>query len=357
MSLSSPAKPGNRSHTRAGVALALCGLLVTGASTASRADPVADFYRGKTLSLVSGFSPNGEFDTYFRIFGRHVSRHVPGRPQVVSSSMPGAGTMILANHLFKIAPADGSFVGMFAMQVAVEPFLKNKAAMFDPLKFNWIGSLTQDQHFCSVVPGPGVPDTFEGLLRKDTREILFGGAGSSSEIHRLTAPLKHVLGARIRIVSGYTGMPPIKLALERGELEGVCGLTTAALQRQHRPQLSSGKLKLLVQVSGPPTSEFGKIPSVFDFARDAGQRELLEFYYTTLTFGRPIAVPPGVPADRLAALRAAFTATLADKDFLDEAKQFNMDVAAIHGDEFVKVMDRLSKAPEAFFEKAREGLE
>src|SRR3954453_13634146 len=215
----------------------LCALLGALFAVPLRADAVADFYRGRILKFVSGFTPSGEYDTQLRLLARHMGRHIPGQPQIVASSMIGAGSMILANHLYKIAETDGTFVGMFAMQVAVEPFLKNEAAQFDPLGFNWIGSLERNQQYCAIAPGPGVPGSFEEMLRKDAKETPFGTSAPASEIYRNTAILRNLLGARIQLVSGYAGMPPIKLALQRGEVNGVCGLTTAALRREHLPDL------------------------------------------------------------------------------------------------------------------------
>ncbi len=336
------------------LARGLAALLVAGSATTSLADPVADFYRGRTLSVVSGFTPNGEYDSYMRLMGRHISRFIPGQPQVVASSMPGAGTMILANHLYRIAPSDGTMIGMFAMQTAVEPFLKGKAAVFDPLKFQWIGSLTKDDLFCGVVPGPGVPTTFEELMQKET---LFGGAGPTSEIHKSTAAVKNVLGAKIRLVSGYTGMPDVKLALQRGEVNGVCGLGAAALRRQHMPELASGRLKLLLQISGEPNAQFGKVPIVFDLARNDEQRDLVSFFFRTLMLAKPIAVAPGVPAERVAALRAAFDAVIKDSAFLAEAKSLNMIIDPVPASALIAEFQRLAKHPDTFFDKVRAAQE
>jgi tripartite-type tricarboxylate transporter receptor subunit TctC len=333
-------------------AASLCALL--GAlATPLRADTVADFYRGRTLKFVSGFSPNGEYDSQLRILARHIGRHIPGRPQIVASSMPGAGSIILGNHLYKVAEADGTFVGMLAMQVAVEPFLKNEAIQFDPLRLNWIGSLERNHQYCAIAPAPGIPGSFEEMLRKDAKETPFGTSAPSSEIYRNTAVLKNLLGARIRLVTGYGGMPPIKLALQRGEVNGVCGLTAAALRREFLPELASGRLKLVLQINGEPTAEFGKVPHVFDYANNEDQRELLNYFYGTLTLGRPIAVPPAVPPDRVAALRAAFEATLKDEAFLQDAKKISLDLSLTSGTELADQVRRLSKYPEAFFAKVR----
>lgn len=332
----------------------LCALLGASA-TPLRAETAADFYRGRTLKFVSGFTPNGEYDSQLRVLARHIGRHIPGQPQIVPSSMPGAGSIILANHLFKVAEADGTFVGMFAMQVAVEPFLKNEAIQFDPLKLNWIGSLERNHQYCAIAPAPGIPSSFEEMLRKDAKETPFGTSAPASEIYRNTAVLRNLLGARIRLVSGYSGMPAIKLALQRGEVNGVCGLTAAALRREFLPDLSSGRLKLVLQINGTPTAEFGKVPHVFDYANNADQRELLNYFYGTLTLGRPIAVPPAVPTDRVAALRAAFDATLKDEAFLQDAKKISLDLSPTSGTELEDQVRRLSNYPEAFFAKVRAG--
>jgi len=334
-------------------AATFCALFCVALATPLRADTVSDFYRGRTLKFVSGFTPNGEYDTQLRVLGRHMGRHIPGRPQIVASSMPGAGTMILANHLYKAAEADGTFVAMFAMQVAMEPFLKNAAAQFDPLKLNWIGSLERNHQYCAIAPAPGIPGSFEEMLRKDAKETPFGTSAPSSEIYRNTAVLRNLLGARIRLVSGYGGMPPIKLALQRGEVNGVCGLTAAALRREFLPDLAADRLRLILQINGAPSSEFGKIPHVLDYAHDADQKELLNYFYGTLTLGRPIAVPPAVPADRVAALRTAFETTLQDEAFLQDAKKISLDRTPTSSSELEDQMRGLSKYPEAFFARVR----
>jgi len=330
-----------------------CALLGMTMAAPLHADTVADFYKGRTLKFVSGFSPSGEYDSQFRVLARHMGRYIPGRPQIVASSMPGAGSMILANHLYKLAEGDGTFVGMFAMQVAVEPFLKNAAAQFDPLRLNWIGSLERNHQYCAIAPAPGIPGSFEDMLQKDAKETPFGTSAPASEIYRNTAVLKNVLGAKIKLVSGYGGMPPIKLALQRGEVNGVCGLTSAALRRDHLADLADGRLKLVLQINGEPTSEFGKVPHVLDFANSPDQKELLNYFYGTLTIGRPIAVPPSVPADRVAALRTAFAATLKDEGFLQDAKKINLELSPAFAPEFNEQMQRLSNYPEAFFAKVR----
>ena len=322
-------------------------MLLSGALAGSvQADPVADFYAGRTVTLVSGFTPNGENDLQLRLLGRFLGRFIPGQPQVVIAGMPGAGTLLSANHLKK-APADGTTAAMFTSQAAVEPFLGNTAAVFEPLKLGWIGSMSQDRQFCGVVSGPGVATTFDDLLKQET---VFGASAPTSDIYRYTAAVKNLLGAKIKIVSGYAGMPAIRLALDRGEVSGVCGLTESVLRTTLAPDLASGRLKLLVQMGRTATSEYGDVPSVFDFARDERTRNLLEFFFKALAIGRPIAVPAGVPAERIAALRMAFTKTLEDPAFLAEAKTIDLIVNPTSATEIEAQRDVLSHNSRQFFE-------
>lgn len=330
--------------------LIACALLQLTAAPPLMAEPVPDFYRGRTLTLISGFTPNGEFDAYARHVGRHIARFIPGNPEVVPRNMPGGGTLVAANHLYKAAASDGTVMGMFLSQAAVEPFLGNKAALFDPLKFSWIGGLALEPQFCAVAPGPGVPETFDDLLQK---EAVFGTSAPTSDIYRYTAVIKNVLGAKIRVVSGYPGMPGVTLALQRGEVSGVCGLTATALRTRLAPALSSGQMKLLVQLGGKPTTEFGKVANAFDYARTDDARELLNYFFGALKLGRLITAPPDVPNERLAALRTAFTSVLKDPTFLAEAKKTNLVIDPASAADLQIQMEHLSKYPQEFFEKVR----
>lgn len=316
----------------------------------ARADPVADFYAGKTLSIVSGFTPNGENDTYIRSLGRYIGKHIPGRPQVVSSNLPGAGTLIAANSLVTKASPDGLTIATFTAQASVEPYMGNKAATFDPRKINWIGSISQDLQFCAIRPSGDSPVTFAELLQK---EAVFGTSGPASDIYRFTAVMKNVLGAKIRMVSGYAGMPAVNLALARGEVSGVCGYTPLALRTQFAADLAAGHLRLLVQTGNKTSREFGDVPSVFDFPVNAEARSLLEFFFKALALGRPIAAPPGVPAERVKALREAFVATLKDPDFLAEAEKLNLSLDPATGEEIEQQMNAVGAFPKEFFDKVQ----
>jgi tripartite-type tricarboxylate transporter receptor subunit TctC len=327
-----------------------CALLQLVGATPLLADPVSDFYQSRVLTLLSGFTPNGENDAYLREVGRHIGRFIPGQPRVVPSNMPGAGTLSAANHIYNVAAPDGTVLGMFTAQAAIEPFLGNKAALFDPLKFGWIAGMTLDRQYCVVVPGPGIPTTFDELLQKET---VFGSSAQASDIYQNTAVVKNVLGAKIKIVTGYQGMPGVVLALQRGEVSGACGVTATNLRTRLAPDLKSGKVKPLVQLGGAPTTEFGTVPNIFDYARTDDARELLNYFFRVLALGRVITAPPNVPIERLNALRTAFGAVLADATFIEEAKKLGLVIDVTPAADVQAQMEQLSKAPPEFFERVR----
>ena len=327
------------------LAVAAAALLSTGAA---KADAVADFYKGKMLTLVSGFTPNGENDIQLRLLGRHIGKYLPGNPQTMISNMPGAGTLLAANHLFK-APADGTTISMFTSQAAIEPYLGNSSAMFDPVKLSWIGSMSQEIQFCMLQGDAGVKN-FDELLQK---EVTFGSSAPATDIFRFSAVIKNLLGAKMKLVSGYPGMPAIRLAMDRGEVFGVCGVSEMILRTNLAEPFKEKKINLIVQMGRSTTEEFGKMPSVFDYAKDQKTKDMLGFFFKDLAIGRPIAAPAGVPADRLAALRKALPETLKDKEFLSEAQKIGMSIHPVSAQDIQATMESLSKKPKSFYEDVK----
>ncbi len=328
----------------------ICLALVTGGANA---DSVADFYKGKTLTLVSGFSPNGENDLQFRLLGRHIGKYIPGNPQTIVSGMPGAGTMLAANHLVK-APADGTVISTFTSQAAIEPYLGNSAALFDPLKLSWIGSMSQERQFCALVGAPQGVNSFDDLR---TKEVAFGSSAPSTDIFRYSVAIKNLLDAKMKLVLGYAGMPGVRLALDRGEVNGVCAVSEMILRTTLADSLKEKKINLILQMGRSTTDEFGPIPSVFSYARDETTTQLLEFFFKDLAIGRPIAAPAGVPVERLAALRQALAETLKDDAFLGEAQRIGMSISPVAATEIQATLDSLSKKPKSFYDDVRRASE
>ena len=301
--------------------LFLLALLYT--TPAPAADSVADFYKGKTVTIVIGYSPGGGYDAYARALARHYGRLIPGQPNVIVQNMPGAGSLLAANHIYSKAVTDGTVIGMFASQAALEPLFGNTEAKFDPAKFSWIGSMAQEVAYCGVWQTPGAATTFEELMVKET---IFGASAPTGTTYQHPAILKNVLGGKIRLIPGYAGSREINLAMQKGEVNGMCALFASSIRAQYKDDYESGKLKLVIQMGAKRSDELGKIPTVYDFAKTDEQKALLDIHFRQLMLSRPFAAPPAVPADRLAALRDAFAATLKDPEFLAEAEKSGLEI-------------------------------
>jgi len=334
--------------------LGLCTLLgVTVAIGSARADSVADFYSHKTVTLIAGFPPGGGYDTYVRLLARYYGRFIPGAPSVVPSNMPGAGSMNAANHLYTSEPNDGTVLGEFASSVIMEPLLGDKAALFDSAKFSWIGSMSQDVAYCGVWQKSGVAASFDDMLHKET---IFGGGAPTAITYQHPLILKNVLGANIRLIPGYAGTRDIDLAMHRGEVNGGCGFYGSSIRAQFLDDVKSGRMNLVIQMGPRKSTEFGNVPSVYDYAKTDEDRAVLDVHFKQLVLGRPLAGPPSVPLDRLAALRQAFIATMKDKDFLAEANKEGLDIDPATADDVQELLRHFATFSPEIFVKARQAI-
>lgn len=316
------------------------------------AESPAEFYKGKTVTVLIGFPPGGGYDANARTLVRHLGRFIPGNPTVVASNMPGAGSLVAANHTFNQAAPDGATFTIFASSAALEPLLGNKAARFDSAKFGWIGSMAQEVAYCGVWQGPGVPSSWKEVME---RETIFGGGAAAAITFQHPMILKNVLGAsKMKVVSGYPGTRDVNLAMNRGEVNGSCGLFGSSIMSQWRKEVESGQLKLVIQMGFQKSNQFGDIPSVFDFAKTDEERQILEIHFHQQLLSRPFATPPAVPADRLKALRAAFQATMKDAEFLTEAAKIGLDIDPVSGEEIEAALRRFASFPPQVLKKAEE---
>jgi tripartite-type tricarboxylate transporter receptor subunit TctC len=323
---------------------------------AAQADTVSDFYKGKTINLIAGFPPGGGYDTYVRILARHFGHHIPGQPVASASNMPGAGSLTAANQIYNKAAPDGLSLAMFASSAAMEPLLGNKSALFDPTKFSWIGSMSSDVAFCGVWQGPGIPATFDDMLKKDSKETIFGGGAAAAITFQHPMVLKTLLSANIKVISGYAGTRDINLAMQRGEVHGTCGLFASSIKAQFSDEVKTGKLKVVIQMGNKKSDEFGPVPSVFDYAKTDMDRAVLDVHFKQLLLGRPWAGPPGIPPDRLKALRDALTATMKDAEFLAEANKAGLDIDPASAEEVEDLLKRFAQFPPEVFRKAQEAI-
>jgi tripartite-type tricarboxylate transporter receptor subunit TctC len=306
------------------------------------------------MSLIVGFPPGGGYDTYLRVLARHFGRFVPGNPTVVPSNMPGAGSLTAANYTYTKAAPDGLTLTMFASAAAMESLLGNKAAAFDLTKFSWIGSLSQDVIYCGVWQRPGVATTFEEML---TKETTIGSTSPNAITFQHPMILRNVLHAQMKLISGYPGTREISVAMQRGEVDGVCGLPGSSVKTVFASALKEGQVKLFIQMGSRRSEEFGKIPSVYDFARSDQDRAILDFHFGQLLLGRPLAGPPGIPADRLAALRTAMLAVAKDPEFLADAQKSGLDVDPATADEAMALLHKITSYPPDLLAKAKAAAE
>ncbi len=257
----------------------------------------ADF-KGETVTIQIGFGPGGGYDTYARVLARHFGRFIPGNPTVVPKNMPGAGSLRAANHIYNLTARDGIEIGTFSASTAMEPMMGNDQAKFDTSKFGWIGSMNQDIAFCGVWRGQDIPTSFPEMLKKGAKELIFGSAGPAAVTHQHALILRNVLGANIRVISGYQGQKEVNLAMQRGEVHGVCGLFTSAIKVQSLSDVQAGRLKLFLQMGPKVTNEFGEVPDVFEFVKTDEDRKVLELHFKQTILGRPFAASPSLPKDR-----------------------------------------------------------
>jgi tripartite-type tricarboxylate transporter receptor subunit TctC len=325
-------------------------VLVATAETA-RAQSVEEFYKGKSISLVIGFSVGGGYDLYARHLARHIGKHIPGNPTIVPQNMSGAGSLRAANFIYTAAPKDGTAFGTFARTTGINPLLQS-GATFDGTKFSWLGSVTDDVSTC-VTWHTSPVKTWKDFLEKP---VTLGGQAVSSEPDIFARLYKNVFGAPIKLVAGYPGTNEISLAMERGEVEGLCGLSWSTIKTRHAAWLRDKKINILVQSSFKKVPELGAVPLVMDETKDPEKLQILKLILAAQEMARPFAGPPDIPADRKAALVAAFDKTMKDPEYLAEAKKMNIDVNPVSAAALDTLLAELYATPKDVVKKASEAI-
>ena len=330
-----------------GIATLLAGDL---AAQPSRAARVEDFYKGKTVSLVIGYSVGGGYDAYGRLLARHLGKHIPGSPSVVPQNMTGAGSLKAANYLYSVAPKDGTVIGTFSRSQGIAPLLDK--AEFDSTKFTWLGSVTDEVSLC-VTRHDAPVKTFNELL---VTPATFGGEGAGSDPNIFALLYRNVFGAKIKIVTGYPGTNEIQLATERGEVDGLCGLSWSTLKGRYPHWLKDKKANILIQAGIKKQADLSDVPSATEVARQPDQIQILKLVLIGQAMARPFAAPPGIPADRKAALIAAFDRTTRDAEFLAEAQRLNFDVNPVPADRLDALLAEAYATPKDVIAKAAKAM-
>lgn len=305
-----------------------------------------DFYRGKQLKLIVGTATGQDYDLWARLIGRHITRHIPGQPALIVENMPGAGHIVATNHLFNVAPRDGTAIGMVSRNMTDAAIMKVRNIRFEPGRFNWLGSPEANHRvmFVSAAAGiSGVDDLFE-------RELIVGAPGGGQGVTAAPILLKNLLGMKLKVVTGYRSPGEVILAVTRGEV-GSLITTVGGPVSARRQWVADGKMRVLFNME-PERVSWLDAPTIFEFTRTEGQRQVLAFFAGNTRLGRPLMAPPEVPADRVAVLRRAFDATMTDAAFLKEAGIMGFEVSPQTGDAIAALIAAALATPEDVVRKA-----
>jgi tripartite-type tricarboxylate transporter receptor subunit TctC len=343
---SSPRKRGPRA------ALACFAVLLFAAP--AQAQQVADFYKGKTITIVVGSDVGGGYDITARTLAHHLPRHIPGAPSIIVQNKPGASSLVAANYVYEIAPKDGTVMAAVQRPVPFQTLFGDAGVRFDVRKMQWLGSTTNELGVAAVwhtAPQQSADDLFK-------LETVVGGSGPATDPELLPRAMNSVLGTKFRIVSGYPGQAQIALAMERGEVQGTGNWSFSDIEKGHPDWIRDKKIRILLQLglTKSASPDLAGVPLVMDIAKTDAQRQVLQILMGMKALGRPYFVAPEVPKDRVEALRAAFMATMADPEFLDEAKRTLGPIDPISGPDMQTLIANVYALPPEVIAKAREAV-
>jgi tripartite-type tricarboxylate transporter receptor subunit TctC len=319
--------------------------------TAAPAAAQAPNFAGKNVTMIIGFGPGGGYDLWGRVVARHIGKHLPGNPSVVPQNMPGAGSYNAANNIYNIAPKDGSVMGIIARDAALGPITGATGARFDPTKLTWLGTPTTETNVCIATNTDRVKvKTAEDLY---TKELIVGDTGVGTGTHSYPKALNALLGMKFKIIGGFPSSSDVFLAMERGEVDGICESLDSVSGK--RPDwLPQKKVTILFQGGEAPNPELKGVPFVNDLAKNPDDKIAIEFLYAGQGIGRPFVAPPGMPADRVKMLQDAFSATMKDPAFLEDAKKQKLDVDPESGEHLAALINKIYATPKPIVEKIGE---
>lgn len=341
--------------TRASTAIRICfGAILAQlpilSANAAAPQSVEQFYKGRVVTMYIGLAAGGGYDLYGRLVGRHIARHIPGHPTIVPVNMEGAGGLKFMNWLYSVAPKDGTAIGIVNHGTPFLPLVSNQGfARFDSRKFTWIGSANDEVSVCVSWKRTGIT-TFDHLQRK---ELIVGSTGPGADEFMFPKLLVGVFGARIRTIAGYAGANDINFAMERGEVDGRCGWTWSSVITTRQRWLDDKSINILLQFALRKHPNLPGVPLIMDLAKDDEERQVLRLAMLGAPFGRPFLAPPGVPADRAAALRQAFDATMQDPAFLEEARRARVEILPVPAATLDALLVEAYATPPHILERAR----
>lgn len=330
----------------------LLGLSVFLLPASVMADPVSDFYTNRTITISVGLAAGGGYDAYARLLSRHFSKHMPGRPNVVVQNVPGGAGLTLVNSLYNIAPKDGTTFGTFDRLIPLDPLLDGAQSLFDPSKFSWVGSMSQETLACVSWHGAKA----KSLDDLQKTEILMAGTGSTSDASIYPKLLRTFLGLQLKVVNGYQGASDAILAMERGEVDGFCPWSWTSIETTRPTWLRENKINAFLQMGLRKDPHHPDVPLALDLAKSEQDREALELMMSPSLFARPFAAPPDVPKERLDALRRAFEATAKDPEFLADAEKTRVLIDVVSGEEIIAELKKVYATPRSVIERIKSAI-
>lgn len=335
-----------RSRGSFAVATVLAAIVLV--SAPASAQQGAALFRGKEISISIGLGPGGGYDTYGRMFARHFGRFVPGNPNVVPKNVPGAGGIRLANQIYNLSPKDGTELGLFPPSAALDPLFGNKDAKFETEKFTWIGNMDSEASHCGVWKHAGI----KAIDDMKNRETTFGSTGPAAITSIHPRVIGSLLNLKVKVIQGYQGTRDVNLAMQKGEVDGSCGLYTSSIKSQYQGDVDSGNLVILIGLGKQRAKEFPNVPNIFELVKSDHDKALADLIFGLDAIGRPIAAPPGLSADRAKALRAAFNAMVSDRTFLAEASKIGLSMESMKGEEVQALFHKFYSSPKSVIDEA-----
>jgi tripartite-type tricarboxylate transporter receptor subunit TctC len=329
----------------AGAAAIGVSVALTMAATTADAQSTGVF-AGKTVQMIIGFGPGGGFDQWGRTLARHIGKHLPGNPAVVAENMPGAGSYVTASYIYSIAPKDGTVMAIIASDVALGPLTDAEGARFDPIKMSWLGTPTVDTNVCIANSSADVK-TVEDLF---TKQLIVGDTGAGSAARSYPEALAGLLGMKFKLITGFTSSTEVFLAMERGEVDGICE-SFGSVTGKRPDWILSGKVHVLFQGGATPNPALKRVPFILDLVHNEEDRQAITFLYAGAGIGRPFVAPPGLAPDRLKMLRDAFDATMKDPDFIADATKQQLEVMPASGADLAALIDKIYTTPKPIVAK------
>ena len=318
-----------------------------GVPMSASADEAGDLFRGKQVRMIVGHPAGGDYDIGGRLLAKYLTRHLPGRPAIVVQNMPAAGSIAAANYLYKVAPADGSVFGSFSRNIASQAVLGLPGLEADPRKFQWLGATSLPGRVCVVRSGSAIRTASDIF----STEVLMAGSGPGSSLSIVPSVINSALGAKFKIVEGYVGAVDGMLAVERGEVDGICN--TYGAIKASGDHISSGRVRILFRAEEAALPEAPDAPSIMDFAKNEEQAQLMRFIFSSVEFGRPYVMPPGAPADVVQVMRRAFADATTDPDLIAEVRKIDLDMTFRPADSLVSLIDKLYATPAQLLDEVR----